>query len=151
MSESQKKNEIKVELRRMLPQFKAVSKMITTAEDSWTKHYNENDPEDMYLRTMFYRIGEKLDDVRDLLRSVTSEVVETGKIHHNESKRYELPSGHYYTSGSSIEFLRQERNGPAEWVASSVEHNGDDYYIVADRNLPMAGLTVRRKNYPSWD
>ena len=70
----------------------------------------------------------------------------------NSQGRYETDGGHYYTSGSSIEFLKVEEiynsdTGQYEdtpvWTVSRVEHDGTDYYIVTYGNVELSGLKVR--------
>lgn len=94
----------------------------------------------------------KLDEVQSTLAYYDRPVREVSQIYKNESGRYETEKGHYFTSGSSIEFLRTEDFynedtdtwEPVEiWTASRVEHNGQDYYIVGYSDLTLSGLKVR--------
>lgn len=94
----------------------------------------------------------KLDEVQSTLAYYDRPVREVSQIYKNESGRYETEKGHYFTSGSSIEFLRTEDFynedtdtwEPMEiWTASRVEHNGQDYYIVGYSDLTLSGLKVR--------
>lgn len=106
-------------------------------------------------RQMFeeYRgILQKLDDVAASLEYFQKPIREVSRIYCNESGRYETDRGHYYTSGSSIEFLRQEEvyNYDTDewetadiWTCSRVEHNQHDYYIVGYPGVELSGLTVR--------
>lgn len=74
------KSQIREELEKLLPQIKKVTHMITDAEESWTTHYDQNNPEDLYLRGMFYRIGDMLDDANRLLVQTFAEVVDEGVL-----------------------------------------------------------------------
>ncbi|RTE05511.1 DUF5348 domain-containing protein [Paenibacillus whitsoniae] len=144
------KNAIKKDLTQLLPLIKRVSQLIDEVENEWTDHFNENDPDDMYLRSMYYRIQEKLDDARRIAQHVTAEESAKGKLRKNSAGRYEITgSGVYFTSGSSIEFLLED-DGRIRWVNSRVEHNGKDYYIVAAPDLRMAGVMARTKDLPAW-
>ncbi|MCY9746384.1 DUF5348 domain-containing protein [Paenibacillus larvae] len=142
------KNEIKKELSNLLPQMEKITIMISKAEDSWTDHFDPNDPDDMYLRTMFYRISDKLDDVLQIAQRAAAEVLAEGTLIKNSVGRYQIASTDvYFTTGSSIEYLGQNAYGDgAEWISSRVEHNGEDYYIAADPKLKMSGIKARIKN-----
>lgn len=99
-----------------------------------------------FERTELLRMLDKLEDVYYIMKNLRKPVIEQGFIKHNAAKRYELPSGDYFTSGSPIEVLR-ERNGEQWWVASTVEYNGDDYYIVAlgkDTNIDGMMCRIRK-------
>lgn len=94
----------------------------------------------------------KLDEIQGNLSYYDKPVKEVSRLHMNASGRYETDGGHYYTSGSSIEFLkveevynsdtRQYEDTPI-WTTSRVEHDGTDYYIVTYRNVELSGLKVR--------
>lgn len=94
----------------------------------------------------------KLDEVQSKLAYFEKPIQEVSRIYTNESGRYETDKGHYYTSGSGIEFLRTEEvyNYDTEewedaeiWTCSRVESKDGQYYIVGYPNLEMSGLTVR--------
>lgn len=142
------KGQIKAALLKLEPELKRVSKLITDAENDGI--YSSEDPEEMYLRNMFYRIGDYLDDARRYIRQSSARVSSEGTI----SKRADGRYGNdriYFTSGSSIEFLFIDPDGDDRWIYSSVEHNGEDYYIVAKPDLSLQGLWVRVKQLPMWD
>ncbi|MEV2907564.1 DUF5348 domain-containing protein [Paenibacillus larvae] len=64
-----------------------------------------------------------------------------GKLVLNELGRYEIDgTSIYFTSGDQIEYLVNK-----VWKISRVDHNGEDYYIVADPGLKMLGLTARAR------
>ncbi|MDE5825881.1 MAG: DUF5348 domain-containing protein, partial [Lachnospiraceae bacterium] len=95
-----------------------------------------------------YRLGE----VQSTLSFYDKPVKEVSRLHMNVGGRYETDKGHYYTSGSCIEFMRVEEvynsdTGKYEdtpiWTTSRVEHDGQDYYIVAYRDVGLSGLKVR--------
>lgn len=70
-------------------------------------------------------------------------VKEEGKVTHNIAKRYQLPSGYYFTTGDWIEvFAPYWKGGKAEWVLTDVSHNGVDYYAEGV-NIPLRDLKVR--------
>lgn len=106
------------------------------------------DSEQLFLLDELRGVMEKLADVYYIIRCVSQPVLETGHLHKNASGRYETESGHYYCCGSPIEALIQDdRYETAYWVRTSVEHDGQDYYLVGHRQVTMDGLMVRiRKN-----
>lgn len=94
----------------------------------------------------------KLDEVQSDLAYFEKPIREVSRIYTNENGRYETDKGHYYTSGSGIEFLRTEEvyNYDTEewenaevWTCSRVESRNGEYYIVGYSDIDMHGLTVR--------
>jgi hypothetical protein len=142
MSESMK-DQIREELESLFPQIKKVSRMITDAEESWATHYDRNDPDDLYLRRMFYSIGDLLDDAGRLLTQTFADVVNEGSLYNQINGRYSLHEREF-TSGEQLEYLLSDDDGD-RWEPSRIGHNGEDYYLLADRNLPLEGLHVRVK------
>ena len=66
-----------------------------------------------------------------------------GTLLKNANGRYEFEAREY-TSGCRIEYLvYDDFEGREDWHLSRVEHNGDDYYIVANNGLSLDGLRVR--------
>lgn len=97
-------------------------------------------------------ILDKLDDIQSSLAYLDRPIREVSQLHINESGRYETDKGYYYTSGSCIEFLRDDEvydsdNDAFEnaeiWTISRVESQKGQYYIVGYSNIKMSGLTVR--------
>ncbi|MFF2909978.1 DUF5348 domain-containing protein [Paenibacillus sp. NPDC057934] len=142
------KEQIKAALANLEPQLKRVSKLIHDAENDAI--YSSEEPEELYLRNMFYRVGEDLDKARRYIRQVSARISSEGTISKLSDGRYGNERV-YYTSGSSIEFLYSDPDGDDRWIYSSVEHNGVDYYIVVKPELSLNGLRVRVKDLPFWD
>ncbi|ASA21985.1 DUF5348 domain-containing protein [Paenibacillus donghaensis] len=145
------KSQIQVELEKLLPQIKRVTNMIKDAEEDWPAHFDRTNPDDLYLRIMFYQIQGKLDDVRRAIRSMVAPVLKEGVLFKRQNGRYELQDGTYFTSGESIEYLLEEPGEDSRWVSSRIEHNGEDYYLFGRMELPLQGLRVRIKDIPLWD
>lgn len=94
----------------------------------------------------------KLDTVQSDLAYFEKPIREVSRIYTNKSGRYETNKGHYYTSGSGIEFLRTEEvynydtdewENAEIWTCSRVESKDGEYYIVGYPDVEMSGLTVR--------
>lgn len=94
----------------------------------------------------------KLDEVQSSLAYFDKPIREVGTLHENSQGRYETDKGHYYTSGSGIEFLRTEEvynydtdewENAEIWTCSRAESKDGKYYIVGYPDVEMSGLTVR--------
>lgn len=109
-----------------------------------------NNPEQFLLVeelcSAMLKISEASDTISYMEKPIKGEYV----LHKNSNGRYEC-SAHEYTCGDGIEYYAyDERNERYRWVISSVEHDGNDYYIVhskwlrCDRNaVPLEGLRIR--------
>lgn len=145
------KNQIQAELEKLLPQIKWVTNMIKEAEEGWTTYYDRTQPDDLYLRGMFYQIQDKLNDARRLIRFAVAPVLKEGILLKRPDGRYGLQDGTYFSSSGSIEYLHTEPGEDSRWVSSRIEHNGEDYCIIGRKELPLQGLLVRIKEIPLWD
>ncbi len=94
----------------------------------------------------------KLDEIQCSLAYYERPIQEVSRLHYNKTGRYETDKGYYYTSGSSIEFLRTEEvynydtdrfENVEIWTASRVESKNGEYYIVGFPNVKLFELTVR--------
>lgn len=116
--------------------------------------YDENDPEQLFMLDQMHTILEKLGSISHALQYLNRPIKGMGRLQKNSRNRYELPDGYEFTSGYGIEYLATDDrhsvyveeledyvNKPY-WCASSVEHNGTDYYIVGT-DEELEGLTVR--------
>lgn len=137
------KEHIEKELKALLPRIQQVVSMIQESEENWPAGYDQNDPDDQYVRHMFYQTANLLDDAGRLLKKVFKEPIIVGRLSKGDNGRYSL-GGIEFSSGSGIEFLNDQCEFP-RWVASRFEHNGDDYYIVNYPELRLQGLLVRVK------
>jgi hypothetical protein len=105
--------------------------------------YDRGDLDQDFLRGQYHLLADKLDSIEKRLTYLSKPVVEQGYIRHNDLDRYELPSGTYFTSGSSCEILIT-RYDEQYWVYTSIEHNGSDYYATAvGINTSINGMMVR--------
>lgn len=103
-----------------------------------------DDLDDTFIRDELYQIQDKLDDVSRKIEYMSKPITEQGYIRHNSDGRYELPSGRYFTSGSSCEILTEDYNDEQYWVYTNIEHNGEDYYATAlGRDKSINGRMVR--------
>ena len=93
-----------------------------------------------YQNTLFiyHELYVQLDDLYRTMNYLNKEIIGEFELYLNESERFEAFEGTYYTSGSTIEFLYDTR-----WCKSRVEHDGERYYILHYKEVPLPGLTVR--------
>src|SRR5690625_3110068 len=85
-------------------ELKYITKDLQEIEDSWLDHFNEDDPQDMYLRSSFSRIEEKLSDVQIMIKRMNAEIIAEGRLWRNSDGRYEIEgTDYYFTSGEYIE------------------------------------------------
>lgn len=75
---------------------------------------------------MFCRVGDLLDDAKQLLDQVFAEVVDEGVLTKNMGGRYAL-HGRAFTSGQTLEYLDQNDDDGVRWKLLRIEHNGHDY------------------------
>jgi hypothetical protein len=116
-----------------------------------------SNPEQLLLLDELRDIMEKLNSVNNSINYLKQPVIYTGNLRKNSAGRYELPNGHYYTCGSGIECLitdtrheifnkeNNEYEPTPYWAWTSVEGNGEDYYLVHHEDVPMQGLKVRKR------
>lgn len=107
--------------------------------------HDPDDLDEVFLFEQLYHIMEDLYEVQYKLEYILKPVIEQGYIKHNSLGRYELPSGHYFTSGSRCEILYTNKDtGEQYWVITTIEHNGEDYYARAlGKDKDINGMLVR--------
>lgn len=107
---------------------------------------NYEDGEQLFILDELRTVMDKLANVENIIDHLSRPIVETSRLFKNESGRYETRSGHCFTSGCSIEALvSDDYHEVPYWIRTRVEHNGEDYYLVGHRDVPMGGLTVRMR------
>lgn len=114
--------------------------------------YDSSSSEDLLLMDEYNKIVAKLSDINDTLTYLKRPIKYTGKLYKDSRGHYAIDE-YTWTSGSTIEFLckdsRHMRTVEGEWVntpywtVSSIEHNGQDYYIVYHNDVMLQGLEVR--------
>ncbi|BCC56684.1 DUF5348 domain-containing protein [Bacillus cereus] len=99
--------------------------------------------EERYQLNVLLRVGEKLDDASYGLNNMVKPVQTSGTLEKNyETGRYEV-NGISLSSGYPVEYLSELDKC---YIPSRIEHNGDDYYIVAlGREEDIDGVRVRIK------
>lgn len=104
--------------------------------------------EELFLFRELNNILYKTENIKQKIDYLNRPIAYSGKLSKNVSGRYELDNKMEYTCGDIIEALVYDSNYETEsWVKTTVEHDGNDYYLVGYKDVTMEGLLVRvRKN-----
>lgn len=98
------------------------------------------------------RLSTSLEMAIDYLRTahemasyLSRPVKETSRLWKNGSGQYETTSGFCFRAGSPIEvFIPDEyRPGGSHWERTYLRHDGRDYYLASQTDIPLKGLAVR--------
>lgn len=109
----------------------------------------KDDANDRFLRREFTGIFDSLEKASNDISYLEKEIIGEYKLRKNSRGRYETDIREF-SCGSTIEFLYYDDFSECErWVVSSVEHDGNDYYITGSRykSVVLEGLTVRIRRY----
>lgn len=106
--------------------------------------YNNSDIDERFLYNELQGVMYNLNRASDDIDYLTSEVIGEYVLTKNSGERYE--DIREYTCGSTIEFCFYDSFYECErWAISSIEHNGEDYYIVGYKSVKLDGLKTRRR------
>lgn len=104
---------------------------------------NYESAEERFILREYREIMDSLDQVNRALNYLKRPIKGIYQLHKNSRDRYECDCKEF-TSGNSIEaYIFDEFEERFEWIASRVEHNGHDYYIVGFPETPLEGLRIR--------
>ncbi|MDE7260727.1 MAG: DUF5348 domain-containing protein [Oscillospiraceae bacterium] len=107
------------------------------------------DGEQLLLLDELRRITDKLADVQEYISYLSRPVTEVSRLRKGPAGKYRTAKGHLYDCRSSIEALvEDEYHEVPYWTRTTVEHNGEDYYLVGYKGIPMKGLRVRVREQP---
>lgn len=107
--------------------------------------YDSENIDDSFIADQIRRIEDGINDVKRDIDYLSRPVIERGILMHNSSGRYELPSGIYFTTGSTVEIMyRHPRNNEREWIKTTILHNGEDYYAESlGKDVSIDGMVAR--------
>ena len=132
-----------VKLNRSITQFLKFS-TYTDYDDLSGLDMDRTDGEQLLLWQELRRITDQLADVQEYISYLTRPITEVSRLRKGTSGKYRTAKGHFYDCRSTIEVLvTDEYHEVPYWTRTVVEHNGEDYYLVGYKGLPMDGLTVR--------
>lgn len=99
-----------------------------------------------FFYNQYRLILDKLIDISEKIKYLSSPIKEQGILRKNKDGRYALPSGEYFTSGSTIEILYTDEDNEQYWLLTRIEHNGEDYYATAlGRDISINGMMARTR------
>ncbi len=109
--------------------------------------FDSENPNDIFLEKSLMRIFCDLEKAQNKIEYLEQPIKYESKLFKNEIGRYETEQGDYYTCGSGIEYLSNDKrySDYPFWRRSSVESNGGKYYIVDEPKLELSGLLVRKR------
>ncbi len=132
-----------VKLNRSITQFLKFS-TYTDYDDLSGLDIDFADGEQLLLLDELRRITDQLADVREYISYLTRPVTEVSRLRKGTAGKYRTAKGHFYDCRSSIEALvTDEYHEVPYWTRTTVEHNGEAYYLVGYKGLSMDGLCVR--------
>ncbi len=102
------------------------------------------DGEQLFLWDELRVITDRLADVQDYIAYLARPIVEVSRLRKGTAGKYRTAKGRFYGCGSRIEALvSDDYHEVPYWTRTTVEHNGEDFYLVGYRDIPMNGLRVR--------
>ncbi len=132
-----------VKLNRSIEQFLRLS-TYTKYGDLSGLEIDLHDGEQIFLRDELRIIVDHLDDVRDCIAYLSRPIVEVSRLRKGTAGKYRTAKGHFYDCRSRIEALvSDEYHEVPYWTRTVVEHDGEDYYMVGYKGVPLNGLRVR--------
>ena len=107
--------------------------------------YDNTNADELFILDELRQILYKLDEVSHTLKYLERPIKVEGALHKNANGRYEV-QGIELSSGYGLEYLslddrhcryndNDEYINTPYWVASRIEHNGQDYYIVGAKEF----------------
>lgn len=106
--------------------------------------YNVDSSDEVQLFSNLSDILDNLHYVKTAVDYLNKPISKYTVLHKNDYDRYETEEGYEFTCGCSIEYYGiDDYTEHYAWKTSRIEHNGDDYYIVGDRELSLEGLRIR--------
>lgn len=104
------------------------------------------DPDSVEMEYGLAGIMEHLYQARMGIERLSSPVQYESRLYKNSAGKYEDNHGKLYSCGSAIEFFDKgdpDCGARARWIISRVEHDGNNYYIVGYRHLPLDRALTR--------
>lgn len=111
-------------------------------------NFEASDAQERFLKDELNFIFHSLYEASEEFLFLDRPVIDDGFLHLNSAGRYTL-NGFEFTSGSLIEIFypAPDSDFPEDerWISTRIEHNGNDYYAVGIRYLPLEGCRARRR------
>lgn len=105
--------------------------------------YDNNNPDESFLATELQRLLHYLDDVHSTISYLQQPIIHEGYLQLQDNGRY-VCDGVELTCGSALEVLIEDYfDNHLEWVASRLEADHGQYYLVVKPNLKLDGIRAR--------
>lgn len=106
-------------------------------------------PNDIFLDNSLRSIFCELEKAQNKIEYLEKPIKYESKLFLNEIGRYETEQGDYFTCGSMIEYLSNDKRycDYPFWRKSSVEGTGGEYYIVDEPKLSLSSVIVRVRRF----
>ena len=102
-----------------------------------------SDPDSLMIREELTDVLHHLDIANSILTYLNKRVEGEYTLCKKANGRYSCGAWEF-TCGNRIEFYGYDADlEKYRWYVSRIEHDGNDYYIVGFRNMPLDGLKVR--------
>ena len=86
-------------------------------------------------------------DAEEYISYLIRPIIEVSRLRKGIAGNYWTARGHYYNCCSSIEALvTDEYHDVPYWTRTTLEHNGENYYLVGYKALSIEDLRVRLKS-----
>ena len=81
----------------------------------------------------------------EMVSYLSRPIKETSRLWKNGSGQYETTAGFCFRAGSPIEVFVPDkyRPGNSYWERTYLRHDGRDYYLASQPDIPLKGLAVR--------
>ena len=108
-----------------------------------------DNPDTRFLKESACLLLDPLEEMHNLLSYLETPVSPEYVLEEFENGRYgyqnENGSRREFSCGQTLEARITDRFGCLRWVKTMMEHDGDDYFLMGHRSVPLAGLTVRER------
>lgn len=103
--------------------------------------------DEKFMLNEYSKIMQSLEKASADISYLDAAISEEYILQKNKYGRYETPE-HEYSCGNTIEFkYYDDFDERDKWAVSTIEHNGEDYYIVGYRSVQLERLIVRHRKF----
>lgn len=113
--------------------------------DLFLDDYNKADPEHSFILDEARKVFSRLDDVHSALEYLNSPIEAQGVLTLKDNGRYAIGDKEL-SCGSALEVLVYDSWDEKEkWTYTTMEHNGDSYYLTGLRDTDPSGIQARKR------
>lgn len=97
----------------------------------------------LLLKDEFLQVLTRLDDVKNKIDYLNKPIIGEYTLRENQFGKYECEEREFHCGYTIEYYCYDDWDECYKWIISRVEHDGNDYYIVGNRDVPLEGLKVR--------